>query len=104
MAEEDFTSGEMLRALQAITGTQQAMTAEIKELRAEIGRTYVPRGEWVEARKGDGRRMAAVEADVDTLQKSREGDQSWRRTSSLTLQSLPSGGFSRSSHWYSWWC
>lgn len=84
-AHEPPTTSEMLRVMQSVIDSQKDVVSELKDLRGEIGRTYVPRGEWVEARKGDGRRMTTMEQDIEDLQKSREGDQSWRRSASLTI-------------------
>lgn len=62
----DPTPRELLIQLQNLAAQFAVLVARVDDLTRTLGSTYVPRGEYEEARKADDRRMAETEKDVET--------------------------------------
>lgn len=61
----DPTPRELLLQLQATARELDALGRRLDVLADNLGKSYVPRGEYEEARKGDDRRFGEVERDIE---------------------------------------
>lgn len=59
------TPRELLIELRAAVKQVEVLAARLDSLTDTLAKTYVPRGEYEEARKGDDRRMSEVEKDIE---------------------------------------
>jgi hypothetical protein len=59
------TPRELLIELRAAVKQVEVLAARLDSLTDTLAKTYVPRGEYEEARKGDDRRMSETEKDVE---------------------------------------
>lgn len=60
------TPRELLIQLQNLAAQVAALVGRVDDLTRTLSDTYVPRGEYDEARKGDDRRMSEIEKDIET--------------------------------------
>lgn len=63
MGDNDPTPRELLIQLQNLASQVSTLVRKVDDLTSTLGATYVPRGEWEEARKGDNRRFEEIEKD-----------------------------------------
>lgn len=73
------TLGEVMRRIDDIALRLDRTLTEMKQDRDRGDQRYVPRVEWVEARRGIDVRFADVTGDVTDLKMDRSGDTTWRR-------------------------
>lgn len=65
MAEPEPTPRELLIQLQAAVAQIDGLARRLDSLTDTLQKTYVPKGEYAEARKGDERRFKDIESDID---------------------------------------
>lgn len=62
---EDPTPRELMLQLQHVVGQIADVTRRLDGLTDTLAKTYVPRGEYQEARKADERRFGEIEGDLE---------------------------------------
>lgn len=73
------TPGELLRRLEDNTAYLNRISTQVREDRDRADMRYVPRVEWVEARRGIGDRIDDVADDVADLKRRGDADAGFRR-------------------------
>lgn len=86
MAPEDPMLTELIAFRQQISALTTGLAVNTEVVTA-LKRTFddlransVPRGEWIESRRGDQQRFTAIEDDVETLKDDKKADLGFRRT------------------------
>lgn len=65
MTTADPTPRELLLQLQSTARELDGLARRLDSLTETLAKSYVPRGEWTEARKGDSIRFENIETDID---------------------------------------
>lgn len=65
MPDNDPTPRELMIELRGALSQLDTLARRLDSLTEALAKTYVPRGEYNEARKGDDRRFAEIEGDLD---------------------------------------
>lgn len=79
------TPGEIVRRLDEIASWMDRTSAKLDEFRNWAERLYVPRMEWVEARRAINERIDNIADDVKTLQGHEDAGATFRRQVLLAL-------------------
>lgn len=79
------TAAELWRRLDDVVRRFEDVAKDVREFRNWAERLYVPRGEWVEGRRADQGRAAAISEDVAELKAERAANQAFRRQVLLAL-------------------
>ena len=79
------TPGELMRRLQDNTAYLDRIAAQLQADRDRADLRYVPRVEWVEARKGISERIGDVAGDVAELKTNSEDDRKFRRQTMVLM-------------------